>query len=101
MNAFGLAAVVVVCLTVLAVGHAARGIVDRTLKVFERKYAPTPAVPIPPDLQTRVTAFGDEWAQLNEAQRLRELYGDLGSWEAVRVAIREERPRVIGRELVT
>ena len=43
---------------------------------------------MPPDLVGRIAKWEDEWAQEDERRYLLELYAELGTWDAVRTALR-------------
>ena len=85
---------ILLCVTVLAVGYFARPYVERYLQVAERKMAaevaPVEAAaqaksdPIPPDLIMYAGSFEQEWAKDQTLDRAYELYATTGNWNKVR-----------------
>lgn len=53
-------------------------------KVPDRPPPPLPTPPIPADMLAGTLGFSEAWAREQALTRLRELYGDLGDWNAVR-----------------
>jgi len=63
-------------------------LLKRTLDIAEARTRPIPALPkadpMPVDMLAASLEYPDEWAREQAVSRLRELYNELGSWDAVR-----------------
>lgn len=62
-------------------------LLERLLVVHENHSKPQPAPiqdPIPADMMQHALSYPEAWAREQAVSRLRELYNDCGSWDAVR-----------------
>lgn len=74
----------VIAVLVVYLVERGRPLVVRWLGGIERRAKPGKGVELPHDLLMLANSEGEEWAKEQTAQRLRELFTELGSWEAVR-----------------
>lgn len=75
---------VVVAVLVVYLVERSRPLVLRWLGGLEGRTKSAKGVELPHDLLMLANSEGEEWAKEQTAQRLRELFTELGSWEAVR-----------------
>jgi hypothetical protein len=95
--------VAVVCLTVLVILERLRPFAERVVALRERaaEFVANPprqeATSIPPDLFAMSQAYTEPWAREQALQAIRELYGELGNWDLVRVRVHLPTPNEIER----
>lgn len=74
-----------VCLTVLAIAYRAELLLDRWLALREAPAPRQEAVSLPRDLYNVAQSYHEEWAREQAMQAMREMYGESGSWDIVRI----------------